>query len=198
MNAKNHIQAVAIDLFSEKGFHSTSIRDIAIAAQVNSSMLSYYFHSKENLYVSLFESFKQAYLSEFDMQTQEIASEIDFQAFLDKTICFSVTNRKMLLLIFSERIFQTSLAINEIIASILNHHFNLFSKIYTNAKKIEDNDNEIVKWQYFTFFFNLKNVLIGVSGEEDSPAMNSYISPKKFIEKSAERIFNIKYEVAAV
>ena len=66
MDTKTHIQEVAIDLFSKKGYHSTSIRDIAIEAKLNSSMVSYYFQSKENLYISLFKTFEVDYLKEFD------------------------------------------------------------------------------------------------------------------------------------
>ena len=61
MDTKTHIQEVAIDLFSKKGYHSTSIRDIAIEAKLNSSMVSYYFQSKENLYISLFKTFEVDY-----------------------------------------------------------------------------------------------------------------------------------------
>jgi AcrR family transcriptional regulator len=50
----------------KKGYHSTSIQDIAIEAKLNSSMVSYYFQSKENLYISLFKTFEVDYLKEFD------------------------------------------------------------------------------------------------------------------------------------
>ena len=42
-------------LFAEKGFSGTSTREIAKAANVNISMISYYFGSKEKLYEKLFE-----------------------------------------------------------------------------------------------------------------------------------------------
>lgn len=42
-------------LFAEKGFAGTSIREIAKEANVNISMISYYFGSKEKLYEKLFE-----------------------------------------------------------------------------------------------------------------------------------------------
>ena len=45
---------VAEKLFSEKGFSGTSIRDISQEAEVNVSMISYYFGSKEKLIEALF------------------------------------------------------------------------------------------------------------------------------------------------
>ena len=54
-NKKDHILAVAEELFGEKGFDGTSVRDIAQAAGVNLAMISYYFGSKEKLLESLIE-----------------------------------------------------------------------------------------------------------------------------------------------
>ena len=42
-------------LFAEKGFDGTSIREISKEAQVNVSMISYYFGSKEKLFEKIFE-----------------------------------------------------------------------------------------------------------------------------------------------
>ncbi|REA55959.1 TetR/AcrR family transcriptional regulator [Dyadobacter luteus] len=49
------IIAVAEKLFSKKGFEGTSVRDIAEVAEVNVSMISYYFGSKDKLIEALFE-----------------------------------------------------------------------------------------------------------------------------------------------
>lgn len=46
---------VAEKLFADKGFSGTSIRDIAHEADINVSMISYYFGSKEKLIEALFE-----------------------------------------------------------------------------------------------------------------------------------------------
>ncbi|HVB02268.1 MAG TPA: TetR family transcriptional regulator [Chitinophagaceae bacterium] len=50
---KEKILDVAEQLFSEKGFEGTSIRDIAQMADVNIAMISYYFGSKEKLLEAL-------------------------------------------------------------------------------------------------------------------------------------------------
>ena len=50
-----HILEVAEQLFAEKGFDGTSVRDIAGRAGVNLAMISYYFGSKEKLMAALVE-----------------------------------------------------------------------------------------------------------------------------------------------
>jgi AcrR family transcriptional regulator len=52
---REHILTVAEELFGEKGFDGTSVRDIAQSAGVNLAMISYYFGSKEKLLESLIE-----------------------------------------------------------------------------------------------------------------------------------------------
>lgn len=52
---KEQILTVAEELFAEKGFDGTSVRDIAQRAGVNLAMISYYFGSKEKLLESLIE-----------------------------------------------------------------------------------------------------------------------------------------------
>jgi AcrR family transcriptional regulator len=52
---REHILQVAEQLFSDKGFDGTSVRDIAEQANVNLAMISYYFGSKEKLLKSLIE-----------------------------------------------------------------------------------------------------------------------------------------------
>lgn len=50
---KDKICAAALNLFSQKGFSDTTVQEIADVAGVNKSMLFYYFHSKENLFLSV-------------------------------------------------------------------------------------------------------------------------------------------------
>lgn len=50
-----HIMDVAIELFAEKGFTETSVRQIAEKAEVNVAMINYYFGSKKELLESIFE-----------------------------------------------------------------------------------------------------------------------------------------------
>lgn len=52
---EENILFAAEKLFAEKGFEGTSTREISTEAQVNISMISYYFGSKEKLFEKIFE-----------------------------------------------------------------------------------------------------------------------------------------------
>jgi AcrR family transcriptional regulator len=53
---QEHILAIALQLFGEQGFSATSIRDIAQKANINVSMISYYFGGKEGLLKAIVQS----------------------------------------------------------------------------------------------------------------------------------------------
>ena len=63
IDKKEHIINIAIDLFAEKGYEGTSIRDLASKAEVNIAMINYYFGSKEKLFEAIVE-FKSTYIRE--------------------------------------------------------------------------------------------------------------------------------------
>ncbi len=56
IDKKEHIMNVAMELFAEKGFEGTSIRELANRADVNIAMINYYFGSKEKLFEALLEN----------------------------------------------------------------------------------------------------------------------------------------------
>jgi TetR/AcrR family transcriptional regulator len=59
---KGAIQKAAIGLFSERGMDGVSVREIAEQAKVSPAMISYYFESKENLYLTCIDSFARGKL----------------------------------------------------------------------------------------------------------------------------------------
>jgi len=54
LSTKEKILETAAELFAEKGFDGTSVRDIAKAAEVNLAAINYHFKNKENLYLATF------------------------------------------------------------------------------------------------------------------------------------------------
>ena len=54
VEARNRLLDAALTLFAEKGFAKTSTREIALAAQINSASISYYFGDKAGLYKAVF------------------------------------------------------------------------------------------------------------------------------------------------
>jgi AcrR family transcriptional regulator len=73
LDKKEHIINVAIELFAEKGFEGTSIRELAIRADVNIAMVNYYFGSKDKLFEALIE-YKASYMRE---RLEEIVNDKD-------------------------------------------------------------------------------------------------------------------------
>lgn len=49
-DCRDNLLSIATPLFAEKGFNGVSIRELAAAAGVNSSLISYHFGGKEGLY----------------------------------------------------------------------------------------------------------------------------------------------------
>ena len=52
-DCKARLIAIATPLFAEKGFNGVSVRELARCAEVNISMISYYFSGKEGLYAAV-------------------------------------------------------------------------------------------------------------------------------------------------
>jgi AcrR family transcriptional regulator len=71
MDKRSQILIAAEELFAEKGFEGTSVRDIAHLAGVNLAMISYYFGSKDKLFEALVE-FRSGYVT---ATLEELASD---------------------------------------------------------------------------------------------------------------------------
>lgn len=63
LDKKEHIINTAIELFAERGYEGTSIRDLAAKADVNIAMVNYYFGSKDKLFEAMIE-YKASYIRE--------------------------------------------------------------------------------------------------------------------------------------
>lgn len=77
-NSKEAIIKAAISLFNTRGFHGTSIRDIAGKAEVNVANISYYFQNKEGLLEYCFMAYYENYL----VQLEKGMADLDEGAFL--------------------------------------------------------------------------------------------------------------------
>lgn len=66
-------------LFAEKGYHETSVRDIAKTAGVNPSLINYHFGGKEELYRTILEEAGITSATRFHRILGEVASKEEFQ-----------------------------------------------------------------------------------------------------------------------
>jgi TetR/AcrR family transcriptional regulator len=62
-DTRERLIAAATPLFAKKGFDGVSVKELAEAADVNVSLVSYHFGGKENLYRACLEQFGQARLA---------------------------------------------------------------------------------------------------------------------------------------
>jgi len=109
MDKKTHIIETAIELFAEKGFEGTSIRDLATKADVNVAMINYYFGSKEKLFECMVKH-KAAYTKEFleEIVNNGQLSEIEkIDRIIDSYVARLFSNRKF------HRIIHQELMLNE-------------------------------------------------------------------------------------
>jgi AcrR family transcriptional regulator len=67
----------AIDLFAEKGYAATSIRDIANSLKVSSSLLYYYFKNKEELLFTILEGIGEELLETIDKEKTKAGEPLE-------------------------------------------------------------------------------------------------------------------------
>ncbi len=100
------IMTKALEVFSEKGFDATSVRDIAQSADVNVAMISYYFGSKEKLLEAIFlnriGSMKARIESIIHSRTHDPMQKVDL--LIDNYIDVIVENRTFHLLMMREQV----------------------------------------------------------------------------------------------
>src|SRR4030081_1846270 len=63
---EDQVRAVALRLFKEKGYHATSMRDIANAVGMNKGSLYSYIRSKEDLLIPVFDRAQGVLLAEIE------------------------------------------------------------------------------------------------------------------------------------
>jgi len=68
---RERILESAVRLFAQKGYAAVGIREIAGAADVNISMISYYFEGKVGILKTIMDSFFKDYLKVFDIPEAE-------------------------------------------------------------------------------------------------------------------------------
>jgi AcrR family transcriptional regulator len=71
---QDQVRAAALRLFKEKGYHATSMRDIADAVGINKGSLYSYIKSKEDLLVPVFEQAQGVLLSQIEQISADTVS----------------------------------------------------------------------------------------------------------------------------
>ncbi len=137
---RQHIINVAENLFSQKGFGGTSVRDIAEAAGVNISMISYYFGSKEGLMQALFQERmgsitpRLEQLVNVEKYTPFKKVEILITDYIDRTLQKSMFHK----ILISEQLLENNPVITELLNDFKMKNMQLLELIIAEGQKKGD------------------------------------------------------------
>ncbi len=118
-------------LFAEKGFEGTSTREISKEAGVNISMISYYFGSKEKLFVQVFEYRMEQGLKNLNaiIDKDDIDAADKINLILDGFLTRVVTHRNFYKILQREQIFPKNPAIIQHIKESKMKFMMLYQKV---------------------------------------------------------------------
>src|SRR5574344_2800550 len=152
---KRKIMNAATMLFAGKGFESTTTREICTAADVNLSMISYYFKTKEGLYASIIESvlkygikYMENELKEADtLSDMSKSQKIDlYKRLLSKFIEFlysdNVPNSFVILMIKEQT--SPNSTFSELYVKKINILYLSLRKILASIKGCVDSDKSVI------------------------------------------------------
>lgn len=164
------IKDVALALFAQKGYNGTSVRDIALAADVNLAMINYYFGSKQNLLEAIFEQMTEAAKLHIDSfiidETLSPTQKLD--NIIDGYTHFVIDNINFFILLIREQLSEGGKKIDDLIHSLKFRYWRIFHSAIEGGKKARffKPDTDII---------TLNAVVMGT--------MNYLISDRNFLSK---------------
>jgi len=135
MDKREVIITSAMNLFGQKGFEGTSVREIAALADVNLAMINYYFGSKEKLFESVVE-YKSSYLKNVfeELINNKILSQIEkLDVVIDSYITRMFQNPQFHHLLHRELSLERRPQMKEAISEILLRNFVALKAIIKNG-----------------------------------------------------------------
>lgn len=193
IDSKKEIMNVAIYLFAKSGYHSTTIRDIAAKSNINSSMIGYYYQSKENLYVEIFRHLLNEIEALCSLDKYNVLDENALNVFINKNIEFCLNNKSLIMLLLSEQMISSNETISKLIQTIKKTNYVCFKEIY-RWHTIELSKDEL-QWKYTTIFYHVKDLIIYTSKNKSEKNFKSIVKAIKNIEVSLFRLFNINHSI---
>lgn len=172
MNPKEHIIQVAEDLFFRKGFHLTTIRDIARAADINVSMINYHFKSKEGLYLRIFEKLDVLLTVFNDVENDPSQNTKALNDFVVKTWSAASIHPKIVYLFLIEELQPSTDMIKIKISHLQKFHFEYFLQIAAQDRILKKNEGRLL---YATIFGPTKEFFKLTFFNKDSDFCLDYI-----------------------
>jgi AcrR family transcriptional regulator len=186
--ARDRLLGCALRLFAEKGFARTSTREIASAAQVNISAISYYFGDKASLYRTVFNdarcnpSIDPAFFSEPELGLREGLTTL-MQSFIDSLKQGEMAQNCMKLHL-REMLEPTGLWLEEIDREIKPAHIAL-TEFLARHLKIAHIDDDV---HSLAFSITGLAITLLVSGDVIHAIRPALIANEKAIDAYGERL----------
>ncbi|MEO8765126.1 MAG: TetR family transcriptional regulator [Ginsengibacter sp.] len=196
MDKRETIVTTAMNLFGQKGFEGTSVREIAAGAEVNLAMINYYFGSKENLFESVVE-YKSAFLKGIfeELVTNTSLSQMEkLDIVVDSYIERMFQNPQFHHLLHRELSLEHRPQMKEAIAEILLRNFVSLKAIVQNGIGSGEFNNVDIELTIATLIGTINHLLIsGIMCRkilQKSKNFNPYRS-KKLKERISEHLKNL-------
>jgi AcrR family transcriptional regulator len=140
--SNKHIQIIetAEQLFSEKGYEATTVRDIAEVAGINIAMVSYYFGSKEKLLEAVFNhrmgNFKMRVESLLKNDSLSPIQKVDI--LIDEHIERVAHHSGFYKIMLSEQVINKNPVILKLLSELKMRNAELINKLITDGQKKGD------------------------------------------------------------
>jgi AcrR family transcriptional regulator len=141
---KQLIMETALELFSENGFHATSMSQIAKKAGISKGLAYNYFQSKNEILADILETSSNEIYENIDINHDGILTEEEFYYFIKKTFQLINSNRRFWKL-YTSVILQTNILDekNKSMTEKLSPVFNLFRN-FLISKGSKDPDGDLI------------------------------------------------------
>lgn len=140
---KKNVIKSATSLFYQKGFAGTSVRDIAEKADVNVSLISYYFKSKQGLLEYAVTQFYEIYLEKIEEVIRNTSNLSDLERLkllVSSIIQYKQKNHQLTSFIHRE-LSLDSIFVREMAVTYLAKENHLISQMFFKALKANNNYN---------------------------------------------------------
>ncbi|WP_186578365.1 forespore capture DNA-binding protein RefZ [Aquibacillus kalidii] len=132
---KQKVMDAACSLFFAKGFHGTSVRDIAKKAAVNVSLINYYFSSKQGLLEAAVVSYYEKYLELLENvldDTASLAPTSKLKKLIEAIIQYK-QNQHQFTCFIQRELSMDSIFVREMMVTYLAKENYMISKVFSSA-----------------------------------------------------------------
>ncbi|PBB06688.1 MULTISPECIES: forespore capture DNA-binding protein RefZ [Salimicrobium] len=129
---KEKVIQAAGTLFYQKGYHATSVRDIAKEAKVNISLISYYFDGKQGLFETIVIDHLEANLKLLEESQGE-----HFLTIVKKILHYKMDNYQLSCFVHREMMLDSTL-LRELLVTYIAKEDSLWASILFQADDISD------------------------------------------------------------